>query len=135
MTYERTRVQVDGEEAVVETYPRQFDDVPFEYAFRRGGDAWVLKQPRRQYTDHAIDYARKELDERIVEICVPVEQTTLSKYVESACPSDGEAVGAASPRRQTDPTTSAVSHPLGQRVYPISSLESLLQCHRTRKRC
>ena len=84
MTYERTRVEVDGEEAVVETYPRQFDNVPFEYAFRRGGDAWVLKQPRHQYTDHALDYAREELDERVVEVCLPIAQTTLGEYTEDS---------------------------------------------------
>jgi len=100
MTYERTRLRVDGDKAIVETYPRQFDDVPFEYALRRAGDAWVLEQPRYQYTDHVIDYARKELDERIVEVCVPVAQTTLSEYVESARPDEG--VGAASPTTTAD---------------------------------
>ena len=84
MTYERTRVEVNGEEAVVETYPRQFDDVPFEYAFRRGGDAWVLKQPQHQYTNHVLNYAREELDERVVEVCLPIAQTTLSEYTEGS---------------------------------------------------
>ncbi|MDS0473508.1 hypothetical protein [Natrinema sp. 1APR25-10V2] len=102
MTYERTLLRVDGEEAVVETYPRQFDDVPFEYVFRRGGNVWVLKQPRHQYTDHALDYARKELDRRIVEVCLPVTQTTLGEYVESAPPSDDKAVRVASPTTTAD---------------------------------
>lgn len=84
MTYERTRVQIDGEEAVVETYPRQFDDVPLEYAFRRDGDTWVLKQPRHQYTDHVLDYARDELAERVVEICLPTAQTTLGEYTDGS---------------------------------------------------
>lgn len=93
MTYERTHLRVDGEVAVVETYPRQFDDVPFEYAFHRGGDAWVLKQPRHQYTDHALNYAREELDERVVEVYLPVAQTTLGEYLESDRAPDNERHG------------------------------------------
>jgi hypothetical protein len=80
MTYERTQLRVDGETAVVETYPRQVDDVPLEYRLRRADNAWVLKQPRHHYTDHVLNYAQQELEGRVVEVCLPVTQTSLPDH-------------------------------------------------------
>ena len=101
MTYERTRIRVDGAEAVVETYPWQFDDVPFEYRLRRVGHVWVLDQPREEYTDHAIDYARREMDEDVVEVHVHPAQTGLADY-ESDHPSDDEVGVAATAAASVD---------------------------------
>jgi hypothetical protein len=80
MTYERTHLRVDDEKVIVETYPRQVDDVPLEYRLRRAGNAWVLEQPRHQYTDHVLDYARQELEGRVAEVCLPITQTTLPDH-------------------------------------------------------
>jgi len=79
MTFERTGIRREGEEwAVIHTSPRHMADR--EYWMARHGDVWV---PRGHISGHALEYARMELDEPVLNRRLGDGQLTLDDFGES----------------------------------------------------
>ena len=87
--FERTMIDVDERVARVVTRPRGGGRA-YEYRLHRKGGAWVLSRELDWYTEHALRYAEKELDEQVMRRRVDGEQMTFADYGENAddCPSD-----------------------------------------------